>query len=386
MIDCADDEPEDRRKRGRRTRAARRCGPAAPARRRQIRRRRLTALGVLASAIVAVVAVVAVASSGGSSAVAELCLAQRSKDLPRPGKQGGEKGSGGSGSGKDAKGGEGGKVRNSTPQPDWEPHTGPVPILEYHVIGEAPADAPYPELYVERPDFRHQLEWLDAHGYQAVTLEQVQEAWYEGGTLPPKPVVISFDDGYRPQFTFALPQLRKHGWAGVLNLKAEGSDLYESNVKAMIAAGWELASHTLHHSDLTTVDAATLEEELAGSKKLLEEEFGVEVKNFCYPAGRFDDTVIAAVEKAGYAGATTEIPGYAEARQALRTRPLRDPRLDRRLRRRRGPRERVARAARRRARRGTGRPSAGVCRRGGVTLCRRPSRSWGRGEGSCGRA
>jgi hypothetical protein len=58
----------------------------------------------------------------------------------------------------------------------------------------------------------------------------------DGGTLPKNPVVISFDDGYRPQYTFALPQLSKRGWPGVLNLKAAGSDLYESNVKAMLAA------------------------------------------------------------------------------------------------------------------------------------------------------
>lgn len=296
-------ESDDARRQALRTRRA--------DRQRQIRRRRLTALGVLALAIAAVVAVVAMASSGSSGGRALSRAAEQSSATP--GKQGGEKGSGGSGSGKEAKGGEGGKVRNSSPQPGWEPHTGPVPILEYHVLGEAPASAAYPELYVERPDFRHQLEWLDAHGYQAVTLEQVQEAWYEGGTLPPKPVVISFDDGYRPQFTFALPQLRKHGWAGVLNLKAEGSDLYESNVKAMIAAGWELASHTIHHSDLTQIGAEQLEEELVDSKRLLEDEYGVPVKNFCYPAGRFDATVIAAVEKAGYVGATTEIPGYAES-------------------------------------------------------------------------
>ena len=65
-----------------------------------------------------------------------------------------------------------------------------------------------------RPDFHRQMDWLDEHGYEAVTLEQVEDAWYEGGTLPPKPVVLSFDDGYRPQFTFALPELRTHGWAG----------------------------------------------------------------------------------------------------------------------------------------------------------------------------
>lgn len=202
-------------------------------------------------------------------------------------------------------------VTNATPQPDWRPYTGPVPILEYHVLGPAPADAPYPDLYVTRPDFHRQMRWLDEHGYEAVTLDQVERAWYRGGTLPPKPVVISFDDGYRPQFTYALPELRRHGWAGVLNLKAEGSDLYQSNVEAMIDAGWELAAHTIDHLDLTELGAAQLREEVAGSRRILRREYGVPVDDFCYPAGRFDATVIAAVEAAGYVGATTEIPGYA---------------------------------------------------------------------------
>jgi hypothetical protein len=58
-----------------------------------------------------------------------------------------------------AAGNESGLVRNATPQPDWIAHTGPVPILEYHVLGAAPADAPYPELYVTRPDFHRQIDW-----------------------------------------------------------------------------------------------------------------------------------------------------------------------------------------------------------------------------------
>jgi peptidoglycan/xylan/chitin deacetylase (PgdA/CDA1 family) len=202
-------------------------------------------------------------------------------------------------------------VHNATPQPDWRPYAGPVPILEYHVLGAAPADAPYPELYVTRPDFHRQMDWLDQRGYEAVTLEAVEKAWYHGGTLPAKPLVISFDDGYRPQFTYALPELRKHGWPGLLNLKAEGSDLYTSNVEAMIDAGWELAAHTIHHLDLTTLDPSQLKEEVAGSRELLRREYGVPVANFCYPAGQFDDSVIATVKAAGYTGATTEIPGYA---------------------------------------------------------------------------
>jgi peptidoglycan/xylan/chitin deacetylase (PgdA/CDA1 family) len=203
------------------------------------------------------------------------------------------------------------EARNATPQPDWAPYTGPVPILEYHVLGAAPADEPYPDLYVSRRDFHAQMNWLEEHEYEAVTLEQVEAAWYHGATLPPKPVVISFDDGYRPQFTYALPELRRHGWAGVLNLKAEGSDLYPSNIEAMIAAGWELAAHTIHHLDLTELDSEQLEEEVAGSRAILRREYGVPVENFCYPAGRFDATVISAVEAAGYTGATTEIRGNA---------------------------------------------------------------------------
>jgi peptidoglycan/xylan/chitin deacetylase (PgdA/CDA1 family) len=166
---------------------------------------------------------------------------------------------------------------------------------------------------VTRPDFHQEMDWLADHGYQAVTLEEVESAWYDGGTLPSKPVVLSFDDGYRPQFTYALPELKHHGWPGVLNLKAEGSDLYDSNIEAMIDAGWELAAHTINHQDLTTLEPAQLREEVAGSRAILRREYGVPVADFCYPAGRFNEAVIDAVRSAGYTAATTEIPGYADS-------------------------------------------------------------------------
>ena len=266
-----------------------RSGPT----RTQIARRRLTA--VVAIVVVAVGAIVVLTSASGGSG--DKGAGERAADKttkpqqPQPASH---------------------EVTNATPQADWKPYSGPVPILEYHVLGSPPEGAPYPELYVGRTDFEKQMDWLEEHEYEAVTLEQVQEAWYHKGKLPPKPVVISFDDGYRPQYTFALPTLRKHGWAGLLNLKAEGSELYESNVKAMIAAGWELAAHTIHHLNLTELGPAELEEEVAESRKILQEEFKVPVNNFCYPAGRFDQTVVEAVEAAGYTGATTEISGFAE--------------------------------------------------------------------------
>ena len=265
------------------------------AQRRGRRRRRLAAAAAIAVSLAAVVAIAA-ALLGGGETESDTSGSTRASSPTAEADTTPEEG----------------PVRNAAPQPDWRPHTGPVPILEYHVLGHPPAGAPYPELYVGRTDFEKQMDWLEERGYEGVTLEQVEDAWYHDGTLPPKPVVISFDDGYRPQFTFALPTLRKHGWAGVLNLKAAGSELYESNVKAMIAAGWELAAHTIHHLDLTELGAEELKEEVAGSRKILQEEFNVPVDNFCYPAGRFDETVVKAVEAAGYTGATTEIPGFAE--------------------------------------------------------------------------
>lgn len=258
-------------------------------RRRQTRRRRLIVTGALLVTAAAVAVVVLL--GGGSDSARRVAKAKGSHPTDAAKAPG--------------------LVRNATPRPGWKPYTGPVPILEYHVLGRPAAGAPYPELYVGRTDFSRQIDWLDEHGYEAVTLEEVEDAWYGGGTLPAKPVILSFDDGYRPQFTFALPELRKHGWPGLLNLKAEGSDLYESNVEAMIDAGWEVAAHTIHHLDLTTLDAEQLREEVGGSRKMLQREYGVPVQNFCYPAGRFDPTVIAAVKAAGYVGATTEIPGYA---------------------------------------------------------------------------
>lgn len=301
MADWETGEPDWEARRA--ARAARR----EEQRRRLARQRRLVA-GALGLAAVAAVAAIA-SGWGGEGGGATAVAGERDGAAAGGGggrSAGGAEDPGGGGAG------NGGKVRNATPRPGWGPHTGPVPIVEYHVLGPAPADAPYPELYVTRPDFHRQMDWLQAHGYEAVTLEQVQDAWHRGGALPPKPVVISFDDGYRPQFTYALPELRRHGWAGVLNLKAEGSDLYGSNVRAMIAAGWEIASHTIDHSDLTTLDAAALRREVAGSRRILRREYGVPVRNFCYPAGRFDATVVAAVEAAGYSGATTEVPGYAD--------------------------------------------------------------------------
>jgi peptidoglycan/xylan/chitin deacetylase (PgdA/CDA1 family) len=205
----------------------------------------------------------------------------------------------------------------SEPPADWGKHRGPVPVLMYHPIQPPLPDAAYPELFVEPEDFRAQVGWLADHDYEAVTLSQVENGWDGDGLLPPKPVVISFDDGYLSQYVNALPVLRRRDWVGVLDLKATGADLPDDKVREMLKDGWELASHTISHLDLTELDPVALRSEVSGSRRMLERRFDVPVRNFCYPAGRYDDEVVAAVRAAGYRGATTTDPGLADRSEPL---------------------------------------------------------------------
>ena len=193
----------------------------------------------------------------------------------------------------------------------------PVPILMYHVIAPAPPGAKYAGLWVAPAALKAQVAALARAGFHAVTLDAVLDGWSGKDTLPPHPIVLSFDDGYLSQGQDAGAILRARGWPGVLNLALHNLDtpggLSASRVRQMVRDGWEVDAHSLTHPDLTTLDAAALRREVAGSRTAIRQRFGVPVDAFCYPAGRYDATVEAAVKAAGYRAATTELPGAAKA-------------------------------------------------------------------------
>ena len=192
----------------------------------------------------------------------------------------------------------------------------PVPVLMYHVIAAPPSSAQLPELFVDPKTFDQQMEVLKKQGYAGVSLNQVYDAWFKGGKLPEKPVVVSFDDGYRSQYVYARPELRKLGWPGVLSAIAgrigqPNAELSNQMVETMINDGWELDSHTINHVDVSQASGAQLTSEVAGSRKMLQQRFHQPVNFFCYPSGRYDDQAIQAVRDAGYLGATTTNEGLA---------------------------------------------------------------------------
>ncbi|MDQ3721650.1 MAG: polysaccharide deacetylase family protein, partial [Actinomycetota bacterium] len=190
-----------------------------------------------------------------------------------------------------------------------------VPILMYHGIGDVPADARLPALFVSPPRFASQVNALQRAGYHAVTMQQVWNAWHHGGGLPRRPVVLSFDDGSEGQVRHALPILRSAGWPAVLNLtwrflpEIGGAGA----VRGLVRAGWEIDSHSLNHPDLTQLPAAELRRELTGSRTRIRRTFGARhARFFAYPSGRYDAGVKRAVRAAGYLAATTVERGFAK--------------------------------------------------------------------------
>ncbi|MDX6714361.1 MAG: hypothetical protein QOH30_919 [Baekduia sp.] len=206
-------------------------------------------------------------------------------------------------------------VRRPTPAP---PSHAAVPVLMYHVIAPAPAGAKYAGLWVAPGALRAHVAALAAAGYTGVTLDRVLDAWAGRDALPAHPIVMSFDDGYLSQGIAAGAVLRAAGWPGVLNLAWHNlgtpGGLTRSRVRTMIRDGWEIDAHSLTHPDLTTLDPVALRREIAGSRTAIRKAFGVPSDAFCYPAGRFDPAVEAAVRAAGYRAATTERAGAARPR------------------------------------------------------------------------
>jgi peptidoglycan/xylan/chitin deacetylase (PgdA/CDA1 family) len=215
-----------------------------------------------------------------------------------------------------------------TPRPKWHLPAAPadvrgaaarrkqIPILMYHVVSAPPAGAANAELWVAQDRFADEMHALRHAGYWAISLRQAFDAWQHGGPLPKHPVVVSFDDGYLSQYTHARPVLKKLGWPGVLNLELRNlgsKGITEHQVRALMADGWELDSHTLTHPDLTTVGDAQLRRELAGSRREIRRRFGSRTAEFfCYPAGKYDARVVAAARAAGYRGATTVDEGLGK--------------------------------------------------------------------------
>ncbi len=180
-----------------------------------------------------------------------------------------------------------------------------LPVLLYHHIGLPSADAGSVSRTVTPAKFERQVRWLRRRGYTGITPRQWLEWRSIGSPIPGKPILLTFDDAYADVAEYALPVLKKHGFAGavfVITGSAGAGIAWEDmpvmamdQVRQWANEGIEIGGHSRTHPDLTTVPDAALADEVEGSKGDLIGA-GVTPLSFAYPYGRYDDRVRASVE------------------------------------------------------------------------------------------
>jgi len=187
-------------------------------------------------------------------------------------------------------------------------------ILMYHKVDRIPRGAAHRGNYVLPAEFEKQLTALKSWGYESVTLNEWL-AFREGKTsLPKKPLVISFDDGYRTTLTNAWPLLRSAGFSATVFLvsgligKTNSWDvdeiqeplLDERDVREMQRGGCSFGSHTRTHVALTKTPAELAAQELSQSREELESLLGEPVTALCYPYAKQNSVVRGLARAAGY--------------------------------------------------------------------------------------
>ena len=205
------------------------------------------------------------------------------------------------------------------------PEEARVPILMYHYVSELP---PNPDRYrldltVLPADFRAQLQYLADNGYHTITLTDVFLHLKQGYPLPEKPILLTFDDGYRDAYDVVFPMVLEYGFTGTFFVLAtpthfESPDyLTWEQMKEMADAGMEIQSHGRDHVDLRNRSNDYLVYQIVGIQEAIHFHTGRLPRFFCYPAGQYDANVIAVLKSAGYWGAVTTAWGKTHTQNDL---------------------------------------------------------------------
>lgn len=198
-----------------------------------------------------------------------------------------------------------------------------IPILMYHKVNPDPETGNL-GLRVTPADFDQQMRYLFAQGYSTVSLGDVRDFLAGLKALPPKPVVITFDDGYRDNYTCALPILEKYHFKATFFIVVNsigGINSFDrgiqpvnqmagwSELRDMAARGMDIGSHTLTHPRLAECRPAEAARQIKESKLALERGLGLPVHYFSYPHGSCNAAVKKMVEEFGYTAATSTQAG-----------------------------------------------------------------------------
>ena len=199
-----------------------------------------------------------------------------------------------------------------------------VPILIYHSIRPyRPTDTAGVRKYVATPQtLESELAFLKQNGYTSVSVGDLDRHVTAGAPLPPRPVIITFDDDWETQYTYALPLLKKYGftatfyvWVVVVGMK---NHMTWDQVRELDAAGMEIGCHTMTHPYLTRIkDDTALRREILGAKQRIEQHIGKPVTSFAYPFGQYNEHVVEMVKEAGFTSARSTWPGVTHTVEGM---------------------------------------------------------------------
>lgn len=190
-----------------------------------------------------------------------------------------------------------------------------VPILMYHSVN--PQAKPQKRMEISPETFQRQMGFLKRHHYNVVTLKTIADLIRDRKKIPPKTLAITFDDGYKDNYTYAFPILKKYNFPATIFIiinevgRPEDDRLSWDEIKVMQGSGIiTFGSHTLSHAYLPEISSdQELKFEIFDSKRMLEEQLGREVSIFSYPGGRFNTKIKQFVRDAGYKVAVATNPG-----------------------------------------------------------------------------
>ena len=195
----------------------------------------------------------------------------------------------------------------------------PVPVLMYHHILSLDEGATEGQrTWTVSPEaFADQMAYLTEHGWQSITPAELAAYLTEGAPLPPRPIVISMDDGYKEVYGTALPVFTRTGLRPVLFIVPHylgyGAYLNWSQLGKLASVGFSVGSHGNDHSDLCKVDDAELQRQVGDSRTLLAERLDIGIDAFCYPFGSYDDRTLAALATNHYSIAFTLNPSIFQS-------------------------------------------------------------------------
>ena len=199
------------------------------------------------------------------------------------------------------------------------PPQGHLRIIYYHRIDDEEHRS-----CVSIKAFAEQMAFLRDEGWTVLTLKEVANHLATGTDFPQRAIAVTFDDGFRDNYTAALPILQKHEIPATVFLTTDFIGASElpvlrdrsgvepldwDEVRAMAAAGVQLGAHTMTHPSLDQLPAEAMASEIRECRTRIQEETGVWAEDFCYPRGHYNEVVENAVREAGYQTGLTTRPG-----------------------------------------------------------------------------